>query len=645
MKKIILLLLGIFILHISPNMAQVPVKDRIATLTQNLNDLSLNVPGLRQKASLSVSGSTLQEVLRGIANTHRLNLNIDPSLTEKVTNYFDGETVSNVLIYLAKQYNLDFNFTGNIIYITHYQDPYKNLPPPPKELRINYNNATGNITLDLHNDSLMNVAKRITVTTNKNVVVVPDLFGKTVSGYIQDLPIPNALEKLALTNNFKFTRTNDEVYVLEPLANGEKILLKPELKPIPNSNTVIRKFNGNSSGNIDAQYDNSGRKMISLNVNAMPIRDVLRNIADQTGMNYFIYTDIQGNITANLSNIELEKALQYIFQGTEYTYRVEKDIYMIGNRLNEGLRTYKILQLQNRSMDSLIHLLPPELKKGVEVKEFKELNSLLLSGSAPDIEMIQAFVKQIDKVVPMITIEVILMDVKKGKSVKTGIRAGVSDSVRTGGTFLGERGLDYTFGARSINDFLGRIGINNIFNLGKVTPNFYVQLSALESNSNIDLRQTPKLSTLNGHVANLSIGSTRYYTVSTQNVMGSLNPQTLVTQQYIPVEANLSIDIMPIVSGDEQVTLNIDVKIADFIGDPPNNAPPPSSNSKFKSIIRVKNEEMVVLGGIERNEKSESGGGIPVLSRIPVLKWLFSSRSRSTSKTVSLVFIKPTIIY
>ncbi|RBL91721.1 secretin and TonB N-terminal domain-containing protein [Chitinophaga flava] len=626
-------------------MAQMPVKDRMATLTQNLNDLSINVPGLRQKASISVSGSTLQEVLRGIANTHRLNLNIDPSLTEKVTNYFDGETVSNVLIYLAKQYNLDFNFTGNIIYITHYQDPYKNLPPPPKELRINYNNATGNITLDLHNDSLMNVAKRITVTTNKNVVVVPDLFGKTVSGYIQDLPIPNALEKLALTNNFKFTRTNDEVYVLEPLANGEKILLKPELKPIPNSNTVIRKFNGNSSGNIDALYDNSGRKMISLNVNAMPIRDVLRNIADQTGMNYFIYTDIQGNITANFSNIELEKALQYIFQGTEYTYRIEKDIYMIGNRLNEGLRTYKIVQLQNRSMDSLMHLLPPELKKNVEVKEFKELNSLLLSGSAPDIEMIQAFVKQIDKVVPMITIEVILMDVKKGKSIKTGIRAGVSDSVKTGGTFLGERGLDYTFGAKSINDFLGRIGINNIFNLGKVTPNFYVQLSALESNSNIDLRQTPKLSTLNGHVANLSIGSTRYYTVSTQNVMGSLNPQTLVTQQYIPVEANLSIDIMPIVSGDEQVTLNIDVKIADFIGDPPNNAPPPSSNSKFKSIIRVKNEEMVVLGGIERNEKSESGGGIPVLSRIPVLKWLFSSRSRTTSKTVSLVFIKPTIIY
>jgi type IV pilus assembly protein PilQ len=294
-------------------------------------------------------------------------------------------------------------------------------------------------------------------------------------------------------------------------------------------------------------------------------------------------------------------------------------------------------------MDSLLHIIPPELRRGVEVKEFKELNSFLLSGSSPQITEIEQLMKQIDRLVPMITIEVILLDVQKGNTVKTGIKMGVSDSVKTGGTLLG--GLDYTFGARSINDFIDRIGINNVFNLGHVTPNFYVSLSALEANHNIELRQTPKLSTLNGHTANLSIGNTRYYTISTQNVLGSLNPQTVVTQQYIPVEANLSISIMPIVSGDDQVTMNIDVSISDFVGDPPNNAPPPSSNSKFRSIVRVKNEEMVVLGGIERNEKSDSGSGIPFLSRIPVLKWLFSSRSKTTQKVVSIVFIKPTIIY
>jgi type IV pilus assembly protein PilQ len=119
----------------------------------------------------------------------------------------------------------------------------------------------------------------------------------------------------------------------------------------------------------------------------------------------------------------------------------------------------------------------------------------------------------------------------------------------------------------------------------------------------------------------------------------------VVTQQFIPVEANLAIDIRPMVSSDDQVTLNIDVNISDFIGTTALNVPPPTSKSMFSSIIRVHSDEMIVLGGIERNEKSQDGSGIPLLSRIPVLKWFFSSRSKTTSKVVSVVFIKPTIIY
>jgi type IV pilus assembly protein PilQ len=130
----------------------------------------------------------------------------------------------------------------------------------------------------------------------------------------------------------------------------------------------------------------------------------------------------------------------------------------------------------------------------------------------------------------------------------------------------------------------------------------------------------------------------------TQNTLGSLNPSTIVTEQYIPVEANMFIGIKPFVSGDEQVTLNINIDISDFLTTA-DSGPPPSSSSKFESIIRVKNEEMVVLGGIERTERSDEGTGVPFLSRIPVLKWLFSSRTKVNSKTVSVVFIKPTIIY
>jgi type IV pilus assembly protein PilQ len=53
---------------------------------------------------------------------------------------------------------------------------------------------------------------------------------------------------------------------------------------------------------------------------------------------------------------------------------------------------------------------------------------------------------------------------------------------------------------------------------------------------------------------------------------------------------------------------------------------------------------MVVLGGIERTENSDNSSGIPLLSRIPIIKWIFSSKTKVRSKVVTLVFIKPTII-
>jgi type IV pilus assembly protein PilQ len=362
------------------------------------------------------------------------------------------------------------------------------------------------------------------------------------------------------------------------------------------------------------------------------------------GKNYFLYSDIKGTITSHVTDISYDNFLSSLFQGTDYTYRIENGNYLIGDRKLEGLRNSKVIMLQNRSIDTVQAMIPVEWKKGVEIKEFREQNTLLLSGPGPQVAELESYIKQLDQLVPMVMIEVTLVDINKGRTVATGISAGVADSVKTGGTVL--PGVNYTFGSGSINDFLNRLGGVTHLNLGHVTPNFYATINALESNSNVQVHSVPKLTTLNGHTASLSIGSKRYYLIQTQNVLPSLtNPTSIFSQQYNAVEANLVINIKPIVSGDDQVTLAIKVDITDFIGTPPTNAPPPTSTSKFESIVRAHNEDMIVLGGLEREEDSDSASGVPLLSRIPVLKWLFSSKSKTHTKIVTLVFIKPTIIH
>jgi type IV pilus assembly protein PilQ len=289
-------------------------------------------------------------------------------------------------------------------------------------------------------------------------------------------------------------------------------------------------------------------------------------------------------------------------------------------------------------------VIPAEIKKNVEIKEFKELNSILLTGSLPQINEIEAFLKHLDKVVPMVLIDVIMLDVNRQRSISTGISAGLTDSVKTGGSVL--PGFNFNFSSKSINNFLDYLGTNTPINIGRVTPNFYVGLKALESNGNSEVKQMPKLATMNSHEANLTIGSTRYYSVQSSNVIGTgLTPTVSNAIQWVPVQANLTVSIKPIVAGDDQVTLTIEVHVTDFTDSPNTAAPPASQTSQFKSIIRVRNDEVIVLGGIERTERSDKTSGFPLLSRIPILKWIFSSRTKAKNKRVSVIFIKPTIIY
>lgn len=626
--------------------AQNPVQaqaadERVRIVQERLNNLAITVPGLMQKVKMNVSGVSAQEFLRALAQANNLNINIDPQLNFKIFNNFTNETALNVLVFLTKEYNLDINLIGSIMSVTRSPEPRVIIPL--REINARYDKQNNTLSLELNSDTLSQVARKITMISQKNVVVPNALLNKKVTAFFSDAPFETALEKLAYTNDLKLVKTNDNVYVFQAVGEDEELYINGDKNTAVRRN--LRPVGAQSTGtNFRLQGRTVGsKKLISIDALNVSMADVVKNAAQEINASYFLYSDIKGGITMRVNDISYEDLLTAVFKGTEYTYRLENGIYMIGDRRTEGLRAHKTIQLQNRSLDTIQNMIPDEWKRGIEIKEFREQNTILLSGSSPQINEIESFIRQLDKLVPMVLIEVTMIDIRKGKAIKTGISAGVSDSVKTGGTVF--PGLDYTFGARSINNFLSRIGKNNSINLGRVTPNFYVSLSALENNSNVDIRSVPKLSTLNGHSAKLSIGNKRYYSTSTQNVIPSLTTQTVVTQQFTPVEANLDIDIKPIVSGDNQVTLTIKVNISDFVGDPPANQPPPTSTSKFESIVRAKNEDMIVLGGIERTESSESGSGVPVLSRIPILKWLFSSRSKSTNKVVTVVFIKPTIIY
>ncbi len=126
---------------------------------------------------------------------------------------------------------------------------------------------------------------------------------------------------------------------------------------------------------------------------------------------------------------------------------------------------------------------------------------------------------------------------------------------------------------------------------------------------------------------------------------GNTNPTVTQSQQYKDLSADLLITINPQVSGDEQITMSIGVTQSSFTERISQTAPPGKLNRDFQSLIRVKNGEMIMLGGLEESSNSNSGSGLPLISRVPILKWIFGNRTKSKSENKLTIFIKPTIIY
>ena len=510
-------------------------------------------------------------------------------------------------------------------------------------MKVTYDGAADLLSYDLKRDSLSLFVKQTAQKTGKNIILSPGLDQLIVNGFVKNMNFEQALGNLAYANGLTSSVTDQGTYILEK-----------ELKAAGNTqgSAAGRRGGANAGRNNNRNSTDISVETIVQNNDTLlevaafnaPIIDIITEVSERMNKSYILFSQPEGATTTVVNNITYEDLIHYLLQGTNHTYTIEDGIYLIGDRIQEGFRKTKLIKLQFRVVTEIEKAIPEELVKGVQIKVFPELNAVILSGGAPQINEIESFIKAIDEPVPNILIEVIVVDVQKGFNIQTGISAMLSDSaVATQGQVF--PALDLTLSSNSINNALEKLNSKGIVNLGRVTPRFYTTLKALEDNNNLEIKSTPKLSTLNGHEANLTIGRSVYYVQETQNINPGVNPITTVSQQFGQVEANLQIKIFPVVSGNEHITLAIEAEFSDFINPEIEGAPPGNATRKFNSQIRVINEEMIVLGGLEEDRKSETSTGVPLLSRIPVLKWIFSSKTKTKDNDQLMVFIKPTIVY
>jgi len=707
MKKIInikCVVLFLFLCLVTNLSAQ---QNRIEQLRNKLESIVVDAPGLNQKAEINVNNVALSDFLQALATAHTINLSIHPELNKiSISNNFSNATVTDVLVFVCKTYELDIDFTGNILSI--YKVKKSNPIVKHRTISISYDTTSANFSIDLQQDTLHVAFKQIMDKTDKNLVFAPGMANLLLTGYIKSMPFDSALDKIAFANNLLITKTRDNYYLFEQ--GGSTVALSNTIIPDKNKRGGKKKQPVHPQRARRANFffeADSVSQLLNVDFKNTPIATIVYDIGVELNKNMFTAAPLReaGTATVKANHISYDLLLDKILENTEFAYKKADNIYYFGKKEQISLRDAVVIPLMHRSieimtasgglgrragrndfnsspnslgtsnfntstnrqgnnnnrqtintsstntfsernnqLESLINMLPDDVIKDLTVSVDIELNSFIVSGPSQHIERFKRFIEYIDKPVPVILIEVMLLEVNKTATVETGISWGLGEEPTTtqGGLFPT---TDITLGATTVNRIIGGFNGFGSWNLGQVVPNFFAKIKAMEVNGDVKIRSAPKLSALNGHRANLSIGETTYYAVTQRDIIGSQNPQTSTIINYYPIDAEFAISIKPLVSGDGQITLDINVIQSSFNGTKVAEDAPPGINSReFNSIIRVKDQDMVILGGLEEKIKNDTGTGVPLLARIPIIKWLFSKRKREDTKKKLTVLIKPTII-
>ncbi len=612
----------------------------LGELNKKFEELSKQKKGLNEIMKTDVSGLTLFEFINSIGQEHQLNVSVEHDLNQTVINSFFDVSVKDVFIFLVQKYDLEVEFLSNII-IFKKRKEIKIIPKKvAKVIDIEYNNQNDFLSVRLENDTLPNVVQAIINKSGKNIVLAPEIKSQKVSSYILNRPFEQVLEMMAKSNGLVVTKDENDFFYIDKNNNPTSSIQSDRTAKGKQQNVVP-----DAPGYFKIDVGKTG--FLDIKANTADVTEMINDAATKLKVNYFFYNKPENEKTSLLAEgLTFDDFLENIFKGKKYTFKKQNGYYLIGEHITEGLRATEIIQLENRSIELVLTSLPRVFSEKLEIKEFVELNGLIVSGSKSVVDELRLYIKQIDKVVPLVQIEVIIVQYNKSYDIQTGIKAGIEkDKVKqTSGVLFPN--TEVSMNSSSVNSLIDAFNGLGFIKLGKVTEAFYMNLQALENNSIIKIESTPKIATISGHEAKLAIGETSYYFEQTNQLINSgINNNVLQSGTWKSTDANLSVAIKPFVSTDENVTLNITVEKSSFLGRAGENAPPGKATQKFESLVRVKNSEMVLLGGLDELEKENSGTGTPLLSRIPVLKWFFSSRKKAKSTSKLHIFIKPTVVY
>jgi general secretion pathway protein D len=306
------------------------------------------------------------------------------------------------------------------------------------------------------------------------------------------------------------------------------------------------------------------------------------------------------------------------------------------------------------------------LSKNVQIVADKATNALIITADTADYLIIEDVIRKLDITRSMVYLEALIMEVNADKSFGVGVewsainQVGIKEVSDLGGTSVGAVGFKgssiipqgtTSSGVTAVTSLPSGFSVGVIgagIKIGSVLfPNIGAVFQAYQNDVDARVLATPQILTLDNEDAEITVGSNVPYVTRQDTTTTS----TTNYSSYEYKDVGVTLKVTPQINKEGFIRMKLDQSVTKVVSQ---TATVDQSGTKIltpttdkrtaKTTVVVKSGETVVLGGMIQDSSDEGTSKVPLLGDIPLLGWLFKTRSIKNYRTNLFVFITPRII-
>lgn len=352
------------------------------------------------------------------------------------------------------------------------------------------------------------------------------------------------------------------------------------------------------------------------------LREALKEISLQTGVNIIPDQTVGGVVTAEFEDLPLEKALERVLASGGYTYRKVEDFYLVGlpspkSNTFSKLSEVKVVKLNHISAKRVFTLLPDFFQPYVHGNT--KDNRLTISAPTKKLVRIKKFINKLDQPKPQVKVKVVITEVNSSKMKEIGNKLFSYDESAAGEE---KASYDLTDGLLTFEgDYYGK---------------FLSQLKMLEEKQQAKVKANPHVLVTDGEQAELFVGKEENVVIDADD-SGDTDSDSRIEEIKVGMKLNLTADVV----GKKLIDLQVSPEISHFVEQKRPDIV--VQKNSLQTSLRLKSGQTAVLAGMTRQNQSSQREGVPILSKIPLIRWMFGSKTERKGSRELLIMVTPVI--